>query len=178
MINHSDDENKCEACTIIDKLDGVQDNRLFHTSHWTSVVTGASGSPRQVFQERVSDTITKFSGSMIFVYCHLAWFGVWIAGNLGLLGESGKFDKYPFGLLTMIVSLEAIFLSTFVMISQNRTAERNDKRDQIDAESNIQSLIWLLHVAVAQGVDIQHVRSLCDHTVGEMRLHSNGENTK
>ena len=62
-------------------------------------------------QNRIADRITTFAGSMRFVYIHIAWFGLWI--GLGV-------EKYPFGLLTMIVSLEAIFLSTFVMISQNR----------------------------------------------------------
>jgi uncharacterized membrane protein len=62
-------------------------------------------------QNRVADTITRFAGSMWFVYLHVAWFAVWI--GLGV-------ERYPYGLLTMIVSLEAIFLSTFVMISQNR----------------------------------------------------------
>ncbi len=62
-------------------------------------------------QNRIADAITTFAGSMVFVYIHVVWFAVWI--GLGV-------EKYPFGLLTMIVSLEAIFLSTFVMISQNR----------------------------------------------------------
>jgi uncharacterized membrane protein len=62
-------------------------------------------------QNRVADRITSFSGSMTFVYIHILWFGCWIGFGV---------EKYPFGLLTMIVSLEAIFLSTFVMISQNR----------------------------------------------------------
>jgi uncharacterized membrane protein len=62
-------------------------------------------------QNRVADRITRFSGSMAFVYIHILWFGCWIGFGV---------EKYPFGLLTMIVSLEAIFLSTFVMISQNR----------------------------------------------------------
>ncbi len=62
-------------------------------------------------ENRVADAITRFAGSMPFVYIHVIWFTAWIA--LGV-------EHYPFGLLTMIVSLEAIFLSTFVMISQNR----------------------------------------------------------
>jgi uncharacterized membrane protein len=62
-------------------------------------------------QNRVADKITTFAGSMTFVYLHVIWFGCWIGFGV---------EKYPFGLLTMIVSLEAIFLSTFVMISQNR----------------------------------------------------------
>jgi len=70
-------------------------------------------------QERVADAITAWSGSMLFVYVHVIWFGLWIVINLHLT-RFPAFDPYPFGLLTMIVSLEAIFLSTFVMISQNR----------------------------------------------------------
>jgi uncharacterized membrane protein len=66
---------------------------------------------RQSLENRVADRITAWSGSMRFVYLHVLWFGLWI----GL-----RVEKYPFGLLTMIVSLEAIFLSTFVLISQNR----------------------------------------------------------
>jgi uncharacterized membrane protein len=66
-------------------------------------------------QNRAADKITTFSGSMAFVYLHIVWFVVWI-----VFGTIIGFDSYPFGLLTMIVSLEAIFLSTFVMISQNR----------------------------------------------------------
>ena len=66
-------------------------------------------------ENRVADRITAFAGSMRFVYIHIVWFGCWIGFGV---------EKYPFGLLTMIVSLEAIFLSTFVMISQNRTDEK------------------------------------------------------
>jgi uncharacterized membrane protein len=62
-------------------------------------------------QNRIADAITAFSGSMWFVYIHIIWFACWIGFRV---------EKYPFGLLTMIVSLEAIFLSTFVLISQNR----------------------------------------------------------
>ncbi|HTG46943.1 MAG TPA: DUF1003 domain-containing protein [Actinomycetota bacterium] len=66
-------------------------------------------------QNRIADTITRFAGSMAFVYFSAIWFALWI----GL-----RVEKYPYGLLTMIVSLEAIFLSTFVMISQNRADEK------------------------------------------------------
>jgi uncharacterized membrane protein len=70
----------------------------------------------------VADGITAFAGSMTFVYLHVIWFGCWIGFGV---------EDYPFGLLTMIVSLEAIFLSTFVMISQNRAdAKRQVLADQ------------------------------------------------
>jgi uncharacterized membrane protein len=70
---------------------------------------------RKSWENRVADQITQFAGSMRFVYLHVVWFGAWIVFRV---------EHYPFGLLTMIVSLEAIFLSTFVMISQNRGEER------------------------------------------------------
>ncbi len=69
---------------------------------------------RQSLENRIADTITRFAGSMLFVYLHVIWFAAWIGFRV---------ERYPFGLLTMIVSLEAIFLSTFVMISQNRADE-------------------------------------------------------
>jgi uncharacterized membrane protein len=73
-------------------------------------------------QNRIADRITDFAGSMAFVYIHILWFGSWIGFGV---------EKYPYGLLTMIVSLEAIFLSTFVMISQNRAdAKRQVLADQ------------------------------------------------
>ena len=74
-------------------------------------------------QNRIADRITAFAGSMAFVYIHILWFGSWIGFGV---------EKYPYGLLTMIVSLEAIFLSTFVMISQNRA----DAKRQVIADSN------------------------------------------
>jgi uncharacterized membrane protein len=78
-------------------------------------------------QNRIADRITAFAGSMTFVYIHIAWFGCWIAFGV---------EDYPFGLLTMIVSLEAIFLSTFVMISQNRA----DAKRQLIADQQWQTV--------------------------------------
>ena len=88
-------------------------------------------------ESRVSDRITAFAGTMRFVYIHSVWFGLWIAINLGLLGATLIFDEYPFGLLTLIVSLEAIFLSTFVMISQNRQAKSAEIRSDLDYKTNV-----------------------------------------
>lgn len=78
-------------------------------------------------QDRLADAITGFSGRMAFIYLHVAWFGLWILANTGKLGIA-PFDPFPYGLLTMIVSLEAIFLSTFVLISQNRQAVETERR--------------------------------------------------
>ena len=78
-------------------------------------------------QNRIADHITLFAGSMAFVYAHIVWFGCWIGFRV---------EHYPYGLLTMIVSLEAIFLSTFVMISQNRA----DARRQVVADHQWQTV--------------------------------------
>jgi uncharacterized membrane protein len=81
----------------------------------------------QSVENRVADRITAFAGSMRFVYIHILWFGCWIGFRV---------EHYPFGLLTMIVSLEAIFLSTFVMISQNRA----DAKRQVIADQQWQTV--------------------------------------
>jgi uncharacterized membrane protein len=78
-------------------------------------------------QNRIADRITAFAGSMRFVYIHILWFAVWIGFHV---------EHYPYGLLTMIVSLEAIFLSTFVMISQNRA----DQKHQVVADQEWQTV--------------------------------------
>jgi uncharacterized membrane protein len=78
-------------------------------------------------QDRIADTITRFAGSMTFVYVHIIWFAAWIGFRI---------EQYPFGLLTMIVSLEAIFLSTFVLISQNRA----DAKRQVVADQQWQTV--------------------------------------
>ena len=103
-------------------------------------------------QNRIADKITDFAGSMAFVYIHILWFGSWIGFGA---------EKYPYGLLTMIVSLEAIFLSTFVMISQNRadakrqvvanlewkTVREEDRqnRELIDLSNQILELTKAIH---------------------------------
>jgi uncharacterized membrane protein len=109
-------------------------------------------------QDRVADAITRFAGSMSFVYLHVGWFAVWILLNVGLLGSALVFDDFPFGLLTMIVSLEAIFLSTFVMISQNREAARADVRAELDFETNIEAEILVRAIAKHVGVDMTAVK--------------------
>lgn len=86
--------------------------------------------------ERIADIFTSFSGRMAFVYIHAAWFGLWILLNTGYFGLPA-FDPFPYGLLTMIVSLEAIFLSTFVLISQNRQNEAAERRAELDLQMNL-----------------------------------------
>ncbi len=84
--------------------------------------------------DRGADHITLFAGSMLYVWLHVVWFAAWVIINLPFLGI--EFDPFPFGFLTMIVSLEAIFLSTFVLISQNRQARVAERRSKVDLQVN------------------------------------------
>jgi CRP/FNR family transcriptional regulator, cyclic AMP receptor protein len=95
--------------------------------------------------QKVADWIAWFSGSMSFLLLNLVWFLVWVAINTMNLGLPA-FDPYPFGLLTMIVSLEAIFLSCFVLISQNRQAEKDHVRSDIEYEVNIKAELEVAHL--------------------------------
>src|SRR5215216_762694 len=106
-------------------------------------------------QERIADAVTRFTGSMRFVYIHLVLFGLWILINLGWLPGIPRFDP-SFVVLAMVASVEAIFLSTFVLISQNRMAVLADKRADLDlqisllAEQEISRAITLLRDIAAQ----------------------------
>ena len=95
--------------------------------------------------QRISDWIAWFSGSMSFLMINTAWFIVWMIINIFHTGIP-QFDPYPFGLLTMIVSLEAIFLSCFVLISQNRQAEKDHIRGDIEYEVNIKAELEVAHL--------------------------------
>jgi uncharacterized membrane protein len=120
-------------------------------------------------QNRIADRITTFAGSMQFVYLHILWFGAWIGFGV---------EGYPYGLLTMIVSLEAIFLSTFVMISQNRadtkhqivadqqwlTVQDEDKqnRELLDLSHQILELTKAVHAYAAARADGESTTSSSD----------------
>ena len=96
--------------------------------------------------ERVADWISIFSGSMLFLILNTVWFGAWILINtVGIFGLR-QFDPFPFGLLTMIVSLEAIFLSIFVLISQNRQASKDRVRSDIEYEVNVKAEMEVAHL--------------------------------
>ena len=113
---------------------------------------------RKGLQDRIADRVTSFTGSMLFVYIHLAVFGTWIIVNLGWT-PLRRFDP-SFVVLAMIASVEAIFLSTFVLISQNRMQAQADKRADLDlqvsllAEHEITQLITLV-TEIAKRMDVE-----------------------
>jgi uncharacterized membrane protein len=85
---------------------------------------------------RVSDAISRFAGSLWFVLCHLTAFTVWAGWN-ALAHPSLRFDPYPYGLLTFIVSLEGVLIATFVLITQNRMAVQSDRRDHLNLQVDL-----------------------------------------
>ena len=85
--------------------------------------------------EKLSEAIALFCGSMVFVYVHIIWFGGWIIFNSVL--PYFHFDPFPYTFLTLVVSLEAIFLSTFILISQNHETQVTERRNQLDLQINM-----------------------------------------
>jgi uncharacterized membrane protein len=116
-------------------------------------------------QDRIADGITSFSGRMIFAYVHIVWFVAWILLNTGWFGLK-PFDPFPYGLLTMIVSLEAIFLSTFVLISQNRLAKESERRADLD-----------LHIGLLTEHELTRVLQMLDAIQDKLGIvdHENSE---
>ncbi|WP_026620957.1 putative membrane protein (plasmid) [Ensifer sp. WSM1721] len=141
-------------------------------------------------QDKIAEKITNFAGSMTFIYLHVLIFGSWIAANLGLVPNVPVFDP-TFAILAMVASVEAIFISTFVLISQNRMAADDDKRADLNlqisllAEQEATKLLTLVS-AIANRLE---VKTVADESVGELaaeitpeevlrRLEKQGDNSK
>jgi uncharacterized membrane protein len=120
-------------------------------------------------QEKVADGITRFTGSMLFVYIHLGIFGFWIVANLGWIPGVPKWDE-SFVILAMWASVEAIFLSTFVLISQNRMQSVADKRADLDLQISLlaEHEITKLAALVAAMADRMGVRTDVDPELDEI----------
>jgi len=115
------------------------------------------------FQERIADGITDFSGRMLFAYVHIVWFGAWVVLNTGRFGLR-PFDPFPYGLLTMIVSLEAIFLSTFVLISQNRLSREAEYRADLD-----------MHIGLLTEHELTRVLQMLDAIQDKLGIDNNAD---
>jgi len=164
----------CAACRAMDRADGAEDGWLVpKLQHRVKNANKLVDSLKRT-QDRAADVVTSFAGPLNFVYLHSIWFGIWILFNIGLVGAALEFDRYPFGLLTMIVSLEAIFLSTFVMVSQNRQAMRSEVRNQLDFEANLRSEVWAMHIGQALGIDPDHVEAVVGKVIAQATENQNG----
>lgn len=116
---------------------------------------------KRTFSEVVADKLTLAFGSMLFLVLNTIWFAVWIVINVGLIPSIEPFDPFPFGFLTMVVSLEAIALAIIVLISQNRAAKIADLREEVDlhidmtAEAELTKLLQLVtKLAEQQGITL------------------------
>ena len=114
--------------------------------------------------ERYADKITTLAGSNIFLFLNVAWFAVWILWNTGIFPVKA-FDPFPFGFLTMVVSLEAIILAILVLISQNRSAKIADIREEIQLQINIVSEEEITKI-------MEMLVSLCEHNGISMKSDS------
>ncbi|MEO8663540.1 MAG: DUF1003 domain-containing protein [Bryobacteraceae bacterium] len=104
---------------------------------------------------RIGDAIATHAGRMWFIAAHMVWFAIWIALNIDPHGRAA-FDPYPFSLLTMIVSLESIFLSLFILMSQNRSGLQAEQRNHLDLQINL--------LAEDENTKIlQMLQALCEH---------------
>jgi uncharacterized membrane protein len=121
-------------------------------------------------QERMADAITRFAGSMVFVYLHLVIYGFWIGVNAGLIPGVPRWDE-SFVVLGTTASVEAIFLSTFVLISQNRMAAVADKRADLDLQISLlaEHEVTKLAALVAAIADRLEVRTEVDSELGEIK---------
>lgn len=99
-------------------------------------ITGMEGKAKdkRSVGEKISEWIAAFCGSMLFVYVHIVWFGGWVIVNSAM---DDAFDPFPFTFLTLVVSLEAIFLSTFILISQNHETRLTERRNHLDLQINL-----------------------------------------
>lgn len=104
---------------------------------------------KRSFLTRISDRLTAFCGSTYFLVFHVIFFAVWILVNTGNIPGLAIYDEFPFGLLTMVVSLEAIFLAIFVLVSQNRQANITTVRDEVNMKVNLiaeEEITKILHI--------------------------------
>lgn len=122
---------------------------------------------RRTLSEKVADWMTSAFGSMTFLFINALWFTIWVFINIGAIPSIRPFDPYPFGFLTMVVSLEAIILSTFVLVSQNRAAKIDDLREEIDlqvdmiTESELTKLMKLNTLLLQKsGIDVSQDKEL------------------
>lgn len=127
----------------------------------------AKADEQRTSSERVADWMTEKLGSMEFLMVNIVWFLVWIVLNLNVIPSVKPFDPFPFGLLTMIVSLEAIILAIFVLISQNRAEKVDDLREEVDlqvdmiAEREITKVLGIVsQLAQKNGIDLTQDKEL------------------
>jgi uncharacterized membrane protein len=153
-----------------EKKDHAKDNpalsKVIEKNIRTIIHLRTKAAQTRSLQDRLADAITNFSGRMVFAYIHIVWFALWILLNTEWFGLPA-FDPFPYGLLTMIVSLEAIFLSTFVLISQNRLGKETERHADLSLQIGLLTEHELTRVL--QMLDaIQDKLAIVDHHESEL----------
>lgn len=140
----------------------------------------AEADRKRKITEKIADAMTAACGSLWFLVFNALWFVVWILWNIGAIPSLEPFDPYPFGLLTMIVSLEAIILAIFVLISQNRGAKVDDLREEVDLQVDIitEQELTKLMTMVALLLEKNGVNISKDEELQEMLRPTNFEKIK
>jgi len=137
---YRDDVSKaCHKCRVQEALDTSATPPSAQANISAVVKLEEEAQQQRTLSDRLSDAIANFVGSIPFVLLHLCWFGIWVALNTTDLFRPLRFDPYPFALLCMLVSLEGVLLSTFVLIKQNRMSHRADERSHLDLQVNLLS---------------------------------------
>ena len=154
---------------------GLSAEQLTEQNVETVTSLEAAARQKRTPTDRLAEKIASFCGSMRFVWVHVAWFGGWILMNL--IPGIPHIDPFPFTFLTLIVSLEAIFLSTFILISQNLDSRISERRSHLDLQLNLLSeqentkMIGMLHAIAAKvGADLNqdpHLEALSEETQPE-----------
>jgi uncharacterized membrane protein len=129
----------CHKCRVEEALDRSATPPSAQANISAVVKLEEEAQQRRTISDRLSDAIANFVGSIPFVILHLCWFGIWVALNTTDFFSRLRFDPYPFALLCMLVSLEGVLLSTFVLIKQNRMSHRADERSHLDLQVNLLS---------------------------------------
>ncbi len=121
----------------------VSAERLRHTA---SRNVNEESEDRRTFVQKAADWIAEFAGSILFLMLHVVWFGAWLLVNTVPIPGVPHFDPFPYGFLTLTVSLEAIFLSVFVLLSQNRQAAKERVRSDVEYDVNLKAELEIAHL--------------------------------
>jgi len=140
MNANLDDIIICPACGGENPMDAVFcDNQQCHKALGEFKYVLEELQAQKNWIEKMADKVTIFIGKPHFIVLHMLWFGVWILANEGYLGHIPNFDEYPYSLLGIILAIEAVFITGFLLISQNHQANYSEKRAELDYEVNIRS---------------------------------------
>ncbi len=131
--------SECQDCINAKR---EEDNKWYATNELVYFLSKNINIEFEKFQTvsiKIADSITEYAGTVGFFLLHVLWFALWVLANQGFFGPKYVFDTFPFGLLTMIVSLEAIFLSTFILMSQNVAAKKSEMRSEHEYQVNLET---------------------------------------